>query len=715
MKHTRLFISLLFVVGFTTAQNKTFTMEEAVLKGRTVLSPKRLNQLNWIKNSNSYYYYNDAGTEIYRGSFLAAQDDKLLVLEDFNGQLEPVAGEKVDKIPAITWKSDFVFSFMLKEKKYDYNVSTKRLVLAKDAIIPSFENEDKAANGAIAYTEKNNLFIYKDSKSIQVTFDGTENNDIVNGQAVHQQEFGIYKGTFWSNDGNQLAFYRMDQSMVTDYPVIDWSVKPAKNQNKKYPFAGNASHHVTLGVYDVTTGKTVFIKTGEPKEQYLTNIAWSPNGTRIYIAVLNRDQNHLKLNQYNAQTGEFVKTLFEEKDEKFVQPLNAMLFIKNNASQFIWQSNRDGFNHLYLYDAEGQMLKQLTKGNWEVTAVNGFDELGSNLFFHSNIGNPTEQQFCMVDVKSGKMKQLTKTKGVHNCLLNDKATDFIDNFSNITTPRLIDVYDVKSAKSKNLLTAENPVKEYKLGQLNLFTVKADDGTDLWCRMFKPADFDSTKKYPAIVYVYGGPGVQLITNSWLGGADLWYHYMAQRGYIVFTVDNRGTKGRGKTFEQATFRQLGTVEISDQMKGVDYLKSQKYVDAKRLGVDGWSFGGFMTTSMMTRTPDVFKVGVAGGPVIDWSYYEIMYTERYMDTPQTNKEGFEKSNLLNYVGDLKGKLMLIHGASDDVVVWQHSMMYLKKAVDKGVHLDYFVYPGHYHNVVGKDRVHLMQKIADYFITNL
>jgi len=552
MKQSGLLVSLLFVISLATAQNKTFTMEEAVLKGRTSLAPKKLNQLNWIKNSSNYYYFNDANTELYRGNFMLPQDEKLLIIDDLNGQFESVAGEKTDKIPAITWKSDFVFSFMLKEKKYDYNVSTKRLTLSKDAIVPSFENEDKASNGAIAYTEKNNLFIYKDGKSTQVTFDGTENNDIVNGQAVHQQEFGIHKGTFWSNDGNQLAFYRMDQSMVTDYPIIDWSTKPAKNQNKKYPFAGNASHHVTLGVYDLTTGKTVFIKTGEPKEQYLTNIAWSPNGTRIYIAVLNRDQNHLKLNQYNAQTGEFVKTLFEEKDEKFVQPLNAMLFVKNNANQFIWQSNRDGFNHLYLYDAEGVMLKQLTKGNWEVTAVNGFDELGNNLFFHSNIGNPTEQQFCMVDVKSGKMKQLTKANGVHNCLLNDKGTDFIDNFSNVTTPRMIDVYDVKTTKSKNLLTAENPVKDYKLGQLSLFKLKADDGTDLWCRMFKPADFDSTKTYPAIVYVYGGPGVQLVTNSWLGGADLWYHYMAQRGYIVFTLDNRGTKGRGKAFEQATFR-------------------------------------------------------------------------------------------------------------------------------------------------------------------
>ena len=361
------------------------------------------------------------------------------------------------------------------------------------------------------------------------------------------------------------------------------------------------------------------------------------------------------------------------------------------------------------------MIKQLTKGNWEVKDENGFDEKGENLFFHAAEQSPINQDLYSVNLKSGKTKRLTQGNGYHTAVLSKKGDFFIDNFSSCYVPREYRVVNTSTGKSTTIFTAENPIKDYQLGKWNLFTIKNVEGTDLHCRMFKPVNFDSTKKYPVIVYLYNGPHSQMVTNTWMAGGELWYQYMAQKGFIVFTLDGRGTNYRGKAFEQAIHRNVGTKEMEDQISGVNYLKSLPYVDATRLGVHGWSYGGFMTTSLMSRYPGVFKVGAAGGPVIDWSYYEIMYGERYNDSPQENKDGYDKNNLLNHVANLKGKLLMIHGAQDNVVVWQHSILYQKKAVDKGVQLDYYVYPGHEHNVLGKDRAHLMEKICNYFIDNL
>ncbi|MBI2720668.1 MAG: S9 family peptidase [Bacteroidetes bacterium] len=712
MNRINQFITLALIVSSNLfSQDKLLTIQDAVLKGRTSLAPKRL-QIMFVPESNRFSYIENNVVKI--GDNASAQIKDIISLKEMNLLLKSISKDTVSGL-GIYWKNSDQFYFSNKQGEWLYSLDKKTISESDHKKIePSLENVDEFKKGEIyAYVNENNLFISKNGKAEQITKDGSYS--LVYGKSVHREEFGIFKGTFWSPNGNLLAFYRMDQSDVADYPIIDWSVYPAKNQNIKYPMAGAKSHYVTLGVYDLAKKTAIYLKTEGPKDQYLTNIAWSPDEKNIYVVVLNREQNHFKVNEYDAATGNFTRMLFEEKDEKYAEPLHPMLFLKNDPTQFIWQSRRDGYNHLYLYNIKGNLVKQLTKGNWEVKEVNGFDEKGTNLFFHANEQSPVNQDFYSVNLKSTKTTRLTKDNGFHIAVLSPKGDYCIDNFSSSGTPREYRISNTSTGTSNTIFKAENPIKDYKLGKWNLFSIKNNEGTDLYCRLFKPVDFDSTKKYPVLVYLYNGPHSQMVTNSWMAGGELWYQYMAQKGFIVFTLDGRGTSNRGKAFEQAIHRQVGTHEMEDQLKGVEYLKSLPYVDANRLGVHGWSYGGFMTTSLMTRYPGVFKVAAAGGPVIDWTYYEIMYGERYMDSPLENKEGYDKNNLLNHVQNLKGKLLMIHGAQDNVVVWQHSILYQKKAVEKGVQLDYYVYPGHEHNVLGKDRAHLMEKICNYFIDNL
>ena len=705
------------------AQTKLLTMDEAIIKQKTTLAPARLKQLMWIKGTDKFSYVNDDNA-IVIGNAENNKQETGATLKEVNDALQKINLKTFEAMPAIQWKNENNFTIETENKLIAYDLKTKSFTVdanrdfGKDAEHTDFAAISKYA----AYTIKNNLFVYDGKENAAVTKDKDEN--IVNGQSVHRDEFGITKGTYWSPKGDLLAFYRMDQTMVTDYPIIDWTVRPAKVNEIKYPMAGDKSHEVTVGIYNVVKHTTVFLKTGEPKEQYLTNITWSPDEQHIFIQVLNRDQNEMKLNSYSATTGDFERTYYTEKNEKYVHPTHPIVFLPGKTNEFILQSQSSGYNHLHYFQFEevavhykDLMIQNKANGDakWIVTDFMGFDDNNENLYYSSTAESGITRNFYKMNMKDYSITRLTQGEGTHTILLSDNKKYFIDNFQSIDVPREVAVYSTSGKKLQTLKQAENPLKDYKLGKLSLFKLKSDAGDDLFCRMFKPIDFDSTKKYPVIVYLYNGPGIQLVNNTWNGGGDMWLQYMTERGFVVFTMDGRGSANRGLAFEQASFQHLGTVEMKDQMTGINYLKSLKYVDAARMGLMGWSFGGFMTTSIMTRYPDIFKVAVAGGPVIDWSYYEVMYTERYMDTPQSNPQGYKESNVMNYIDNLKGKLMLIHGTQDNVVVWQHSLMFLKACVDKGKQVDYFVYPGHEHNVTGKDRVHLFNKVSEYFISNL
>lgn len=590
------------------------------------------------------------------------------------------------------------------------NFKTHEIVW-QDSISGQKANDWNPVSKATAFIEDDQLFVVdgKGGKQ-QLTTDGSR--EIVYGQSVHRNEFGIDKGTFWSPDGMRLAFYRMDQSMVADYPQVDIDPRSATHEPDKYPMAGMTSHQVTVGVYDLNTQKTIYLKAGDPTDRYFTNIAWSPDAKTIYMFELNRDQNDCRLVSYDAMTGEKKAELYRETSDKYVEPLHPIQFLPWDDDLFILQSQKDGYNHLYLYNKEGKLQRQLTKGNFVIQEVLGFNEKQKSVLVAANKYHPLHRWLYNVNIKDGKMTELVSADGVHHGKLSSSGTYLVDRWSNPTTPRNIDLVEVKTAKATRLMTAEDPWKDYEQPIFECGTIKAADGiTDLYYRMVKPYNFDATKKYPTVVYVYGGPHAHNVEAAWHWYSRSWETYMAQKGYILFILDNRGSEYRGRDFEQATFRQLGQIEMQDQMKGVEYLRSLPYVDMDRLGVHGWSFGGFMTISLMTNYPDVFKVGVAGGPVIDWKWYEVMYGERYMDTPEANPEGYEKISLLSKAKNLKGKLQIITGYNDDTVVPQHCLSFLKACIEAGTQPDFFVYPGEAHNMRGHASVHLHERITQYF----
>ena len=589
----------------------------------------------------------------------------------------------------------------------------KHCIVWQDSTSGQEANDWCPVSKATAYVEDHQLFVQDaQGHKHQLSTDGSRS--VVYGSAVHRNEFGIDKGTFWSPDGQRLAFYRMDQSMVADYPQVDIFPREATYEPDKYPMAGMTSHNVTIGIFDLATHRTVYLQT--PAVDYFSNITWSPDGKTLYLFELNRDQNDCRLVSYDAATGRRLTELYRETSDKYVEPLHPIQFLPWDDNLFILQSQRDGYNHLYIYNKEGQLQRQLTIGPWVVLEVLGFNKKQKSVLIEANKYHPLHRQVYSVKVSNGQMTQLTTADGVHHGTLSASGRYLLDRWSAPTQPRNIDIITVPNGsaagKITRLLTASDPWSDYQQPLFECGTIKAADGTtDLYYRMVKPHDFDPTKKYPTVVYVYGGPHAHNVEASWHWHSRSWETYMAQKGYITFILDNRGSENRGRDFEQVTFRQLGQVEMQDQMQGVAYLRSLPYIDMQRLGVHGWSFGGFMTISLMLNYPDTFKVGVAGGPVIDWKWYEVMYGERYMDTPQTNPEGYEKTSLINKAGNLKGRLQIITGYNDPTVVPQHCLSFLDACVKAGTQPDFFAYPGEGHNMRGHASVHLHERITRYF----
>lgn len=748
MKHILQLVVLFCMTTLTLSaqEKKAFTLEDVIPGGSNYfnLVPENIPGLGWwgdiciqagvdevktidVKNGKEKILFtlNEVNETIKNGDKPYKLTHELKPLHSLMAVQLPWA----DKTIALFRQSNYMMWYDFAEKK----------------IIKLAYLNDKAANfdfckenGLMAYTVGSNLHVAEqgdfDKQVSPCLAAGKEEGEtgILYGQSVHRNEFGIMKGTFWSPKGTYLAFYRMDQSMVTDYPQVNTSTRIATPEPDKYPMAGMTSHKVTVGVYNVKTGKTVYLQAGDPTDRYFTNISWAPNEQHIYVIELNRDQNHSQLVRYNAVSGAKEAVVYEEKHPKYVEPQHPLTFLPWDDSKFIYWSQRSGFQHLYLMDTQKKTYPEkekgedgettiheylqvtpLTQGDWLVQEILGFNAAKKEIIIGSTEVSPLQTNIYTLNVKTGKRTLIGKQDGTHQASLSANGTYLIDKFTSFSVPREISILPTSGKKGVNLLTATDPMYEqYNMPEITIGTIKAADGvTDLYYRLIKPVDFDPNKKYPAIIYVYGGPHAQLIHNNRFYDARGWDLYMAQKGYVMLTVDSRGSDNRGLKFENVTFRHLGVEEMKDQVKGAEFLQSLPYVNPEKIGVHGWSFGGFMTTNLMLTYPDLFKVGVAGGPVIDWKYYEVMYGERYMDTPQTNPEGYKGSDLKQKAGNLKGRLQIIIGGTDPVCVPQHSYTFLRACIEAGTHPDYFIYPEDGHNMIGRDRVHLHEHITRYF----
>ncbi len=650
------------------------------------------------------------------------KEQPLFTLDQLNRWMKTDESAKVHSLYYVSfpYAGKSLVYVMAKGRRYLVDFKKHKTVWQQDAAAETLADWN-AVSRNVAYVKDYNLFV-RTADGVEHQISNDASREILYGTSVHRDEFGWSKGTFWSPDGGKLLFTRMDQSMVSDYPQViipevDW--QPEEGQSRiatpapdKYPMAGEKMHKVTLGVYDMKTGQTVYLKAGDPTDRYFTNPAWSPDGRTVYLFELNRDQNDCQLVSYNAETGERIAELYRETDPKYVEPLHPIVFLPWDPNYFVMQSQRNGYNHLYLYKKDGTLVRQITSGPWVVMEMLGFDSKHKAIIYASNECSPIQRNLWIVDVNTGKRALYDNGAGWHNGMLSADGLWLVDNWQEPDVPRKICITNVATARHTPYFTADDPWKGYSVPEYRCGTIKAADGvTDLYYRMVMPVGFDPSKKYPTIVYVYGGPHAHNVDARWHYCSRSWETYMAQKGYLLFIVDNRGSENRGKAFEQVTFRHLGIEEMKDQMEGVKFLKTLPYVDASRLGVHGWSFGGFMTTNLMLTYPDVFKVGVAGGPVVDWKWYEVMYGERYMDTPQSNPEGYAGSSLLPKAKNLKGRLEIIIGDNDATVVPQHALTFLKACIGAGTQPDFFVYPGEPHNMRGHQSVHLHERISRYF----
>lgn len=694
---------------------KQFTLEDLNFGGTTYRNfvPKNM-FLTWWGDQLMYQDAEEAG----KVDMKTGEKKALFTIEDVNATLPTPVRSALNVL--FPYPGETLVLLKTAKERILYDWEKKEITWRQDCQGEQFADWS-AASRAVAFVKDNQLCITDaDNHTITLTQDGSR--EIVYGQEVHRNEFGIYKGTFWSPQGTRLAFYRMDQSMVDDYPQVNTFERSATYEPDKYPMAGTKSHKVTVGIYDMATKQTIYLKAGDPTDRYFAGIAWAPDGQTIYMIDMNREQNRYDLAAYDAPTGDKLRVVYSEQCDKYVNPTTTIQFLPWDESHFLLTSERDGYDHLYLISTDGSDVRQLTQGPWVVKDLVGFNKQKKSAIVLTTKASPLQNNLYSLDIKTGKMTPLDNGLGVHaatrtasgnrGIILSSSGKYLYDSYSEPDVPRSIDIVATDKGSKVRLLTAPDPWEGYNKPGFSLGTIKAADGkTDLYYRMVKPIGFDPNKKYPTIVYVYGGPSIRNVEASWHWASRSWETYMAQKGYLLFILDNRGSSDRGRDFEQATFHHLGVEEMKDQMEGVGYLKSLPYVDQERLGIHGWSFGGFMTVSLMTTYPDVFKVGVAGGPVIDWKWYEVMYGERYMGTPESNPEGYAECSCLPKAGNLKGRLQIITGMNDPVVVPQHCLMFLNACSEAGTQPDFFAYPGEGHNMMGHKSVHLHERITRYF----
>lgn len=723
MKNKVQLLVLLLITSFTAVAQQKLTLEE-IWGG--AFRTKGMDELNAMKNTNQYTVLNyDRSTNSFQiDLFDYATLNKVSTLIDTKNhkELESIDSytfDKAEKKILIATNSEQIFRHSFTANYFVYDLTTKKLTKFTGKAIqePTF-----SPNGTkVAYAFENNLYVFDLllNKETQITEDGKK-NAVINGITdwVYEEEFAFVRAFDWNADGTKIGYIRFDESNVPEFSMDMYNQGLYPTQTVfKYPKAGEKNAAVSLHIYDVNASKTQQINLSNYNDFYIARLKWTNDANVLSAQVLNRHQDNLDLLFIDGNSGA-KKVVLNEKDKAYVDVTDNLTFLKDNS--FIWTSEKDGFNHIYYYDKSGKLKNQITKGKWEVTAYYGFDEKNKTIYYQSVENGSVNRDVYSISIDGKSKKRLTLKTGTNNATFSPNFQYFINTYSSATSAPYYSLNDSKTSKEIKKIQSNEAVEEklakYNISPKEFSTITTEKGHVLNTWMIKPKDFDPTKKYPLFLFQYSGPGSQQVANTWNGTNDYWFMMLAQKGYVVACVDGRGTGFKGAEFKKCTQKELGKYEVEDQIDAAKVFGNYTYIDKSRIGIFGWSFGGFMASNCIFQGADVFKTAIAVAPVTSWRYYDSIYTERYMQTPQENASGYDNNSPISHVSKLKGNFLLIHGTADDNVHVQNTMKMVEALVQANKQFDWAIYPDKNHGIYGgKTRLQLYTKMTNFILEKL
>jgi dipeptidyl-peptidase-4 len=723
----KILILLLISTSVFAQSKKSFTLEDVFKKG--TFSTKGMRGLRSMKDGNTYLTVEtDEKTKlryVAKNNYLDGKQNSILFKETdlvFKGNTLPISTDFNDNETKVLIPVDeeAIYRRSSKANYFVYDLLTKKITEVSDKGKQLFATFSPDGN-SVAFVRDNNLFVKNllSGEEKQLTSDG-KNNEVINGRSdwVYEEEFSFAQAFYWSPDGKKIAFYKFNEKEVPEFSMTMFDGLYPTEYKYKYPKPGEKNAIVSIHVYDLSASSIKTVDIGTESDQYIPRIRWTQDANTVCVLRMNRHQNKVEYLLANASTGA-TKTLMTETDKYYVDIEKEQLTFLNNGKQFINVSEKDGFNHIYLYDLSGKQIAQITKGAWEVTDIYGIDQKNGLVYYQSSESSPLQRDVYVIGLNGKGKRKISTQSGTNTASFSSNFNYYILANSSAKNPTYVSLHTNKGAVIRVLednAKAKAKFAEYQLSTTEFFNLTTSEGVNLNGYMIKPADFDPNKKYPVFMYVYGGPGSQNVADSWSGSRNMWFNYLAQKGYIVACVDNRGTGSRGAEFKKMTYQNLGHYETIDQIEAAKWFAKQSYVDGSRIGIWGWSYGGYMSSLCITKGADTFKMAIAVAPVTTWRYYDSIYTERYLRTPQENAKGYDENSPINFADKLKGKFLLIHGTADDNVHFQNSVMFSEALIQANKSFEQAYYPNKNHGIYGGNTtLQLYTKMTDFILNNL
>jgi dipeptidyl-peptidase-4 len=723
----KILILLLISTSVFGQSKKSFTLEDVFKKG--TFSTKGMRGLRSMKDGNTYLTVEtDEKTKVRyvaKNNYLDGKQNSILFKETdlvFKGDTLPISTDFNDTETKVLIPVDeeAIYRRSSKANYFVYDLLTNKITEVSGNGKQLFATFSPDGN-SVAFVRDNNLFVKNllSGEEKQLTSDG-KNNEVINGRSdwVYEEEFSFAQAFYWSPDGKKIAFYKFNEKDVPEFSMTMFDGLYPTEYKYKYPKPGEKNAIVSIHVYDLASSNIKTVDIGTETDQYIPRIRWTQDANTVCVLRMNRHQNKVEYLLANASTGA-TKTLMTETDKYYVDIEKEQLTFLNNGKQFINVSEKDGFNHIYLYDLSGKQITQITKGAWEVSDIYGIDQKNGLIYYQSSESSPLQRDVYVIGLNGRGKRKISTQTGTNTASFSTTFNYYILAHSSAKSPSYVSLHTNKGAVIRVLednAKAKAKFAEYQLSATEFFSLTTSEGVNLNGYMIKPANFDPNKKYPVFMYVYGGPGSQNVADSWSGSRNMWFNYLAQKGYIVACVDNRGTGARGAEFKKMTYQNLGHYETIDQIEAAKWFAKQSYVDAGRIGIWGWSYGGYMSSLCITKGADTFKMAIAVAPVTTWRYYDSIYTERYLRTPQENAKGYDENSPINFADKLKGKFLLIHGTADDNVHFQNSVMFSEALIQANKSFEQAYYPNKNHGIFGGNTtIQLYTKMTDFILNNL